>query len=97
MFYKKIKNKQLLAWLMCLYISGTRSLPIHCIIEQTNGSPSFDNSSGEKSMHCQVELDSYAILPGTTLLAECVRAALLKLGYNSTEAIGAKGKLHKYY
>ncbi|XP_045181524.2 uncharacterized protein LOC123540504 isoform X3 [Mercenaria mercenaria] len=76
------------------YLSdGTRSLPIHCIIEQTNGSPSFDNLSVEKSMHSTVELDSYAILPGTTLLTECVRAALLKLGYNSTEAIGAKGAI----
>ncbi|XP_060573628.1 uncharacterized protein LOC132731457 isoform X3 [Ruditapes philippinarum] len=71
--------------------SCTRSLPIHCIVEQTNGSASFDNLSAEKSTHSTVELDSYAILPGTTLLTECVRAALLKLGYNSTEAIGAKG------
>ncbi|KAL4218395.1 DNA- binding [Mactra antiquata] len=74
-------------------LSCTRSLPIHCIIEQTSGSTSFDTQLDESSPHNNVELDSYAILPGTTLLSECVRAALLKLGYNATEVIGAKGAI----
>jgi len=79
--------------LFCVF-TGTRSLPIHCIIEQTSGPPSFDDSSlNEKSTHTNVELDSYAILPGTTLITECVQSALTKLGYNTTEAQGAQGKL----
>lgn len=78
--------------IFCVF-SGTRSLPIHCIIEQTSGPPSFDNQSlDEKSTHSNVELDSYAILPGTTPITECVQSALTKLGYNATEALGAKGK-----
>ncbi|KAK3576093.1 hypothetical protein CHS0354_032217 [Potamilus streckersoni] len=70
----------------------TKSLPIHCIIEQTPGPPSFEAGStiGQQNT---VELDSYAILPGTTLLNELVRAALIKLGYTSTEAMAAKGAI----
>ena len=77
--------------------SGTKSLPIHCIIEQTSGQPSFETSSNETSTQNAVELDSYAILPGTTLLSECVRAALMKLGYSSSEALGAKGNYFDAY
>lgn len=78
--------------LLCVF-AGTRSLPIHCIIEQTSGPPSFDATSlEEKSTHTNVELDSYAILPGTTLITDCVQSALTKLGYNPSEALGAKGK-----
>lgn len=73
--------------------TSTKSLPIHCIIEQTSGQPSFETSSNETSTQNAVELDSYAILPGTTLLSECVRAALMKLGYSSAEAMGAKGAI----
>ena len=38
-----------------------------------------------------VDLDTYAILPGTTLFCEVVRTALIKLGYTTAEAMGAKG------
>lgn len=38
-----------------------------------------------------IVLDSYAILPGTTLFSELVRTSLLKLGYSPGEALGAKG------
>ncbi|XP_052234572.1 uncharacterized protein LOC127847056 isoform X2 [Dreissena polymorpha] len=74
-------------------IEGTRSLPIHCIIEQTSGPPSFDVPSNEKSAHTSVELDSYAILPSSTPISECVQSALVKLGYNSAEVLGAKGAI----
>ncbi|KAL3887904.1 hypothetical protein ACJMK2_000291 [Sinanodonta woodiana] len=71
---------------------STKSLPIHCVIEQTPGPPSFEAGS-TSGQQITVELDSYAILPGTTLLNELVRAALIKLGYTSTEAMGAKGAI----
>lgn len=69
-------------------IPGAKSLPIHCVVEQTSGAVSFDDDG---SSHYTVELDSYAILPCTTLFSELVRAALVKLGYNSTESMNAKG------
>ena len=68
--------------------SGAKSLPIHCVVEQTNGPVTFEDDG---SSHYTVELDSYAILPCTTLFSELVRAALVKLGYNSTESMNAKG------
>ena len=71
---------------------GTRSLPIHCIIEQTSGRPGFDSSTDERTPHVRTELDSYAILPAATPLAECVQSALTKLGYNTSDVIGAAGK-----
>ncbi|XP_060068151.1 uncharacterized protein LOC132548313 [Ylistrum balloti] len=69
--------------------AGTKSLPVHCIIEQTTGMVNFDTP--ECGSNISVELDSYAILPSTTLFGEVVRTALIKLGYNATEAISAKG------
>ena len=42
-------------------------------------------------METTVDLDTYAILPGTTLFCEVVRTALIKLGYTAAEAMGAKG------
>ncbi|XP_069106867.1 homeobox protein dve-1-like [Argopecten irradians] len=69
--------------------AGTKSLPVHCIIEQTTGAVNFD--SPECGANSSVELDSYAILPSTTLFGEVVRTALIKLGYNAAEAITAKG------
>ncbi|XP_071142879.1 homeobox protein dve-1-like [Mytilus edulis] len=70
--------------------AGAKSLPIHCVVEQTSGPVSFDDDG---SSHYTVELDSYAILPCTTLFSELVRAALVKLGYNSTESMNAKGAI----
>ena len=67
---------------------GGKSIPIHCVVEQTNGPVTFDDDG---SSHFTVELDSYAILPCTTPFSELVRAALVKLGYNSTESVTAKG------
>ncbi|OWF44677.1 DNA-binding protein SATB2 [Mizuhopecten yessoensis] len=69
--------------------AGTKSLPVHCIIEQTTGVVTFDTP--ECGSNSSVELDSYAILPSTTLFGEVVRTALIKLGYNPSEAISAKG------
>ncbi|XP_052763296.1 uncharacterized protein LOC128205596 isoform X2 [Mya arenaria] len=76
-----------------LSLSGTRSLPIHCIIEQTSGRPSFNTPLDERSAHTSVELDSYAILPGTTPISECVQSALSKLGYNPGDVLGATGAI----
>lgn len=64
-------------------------MPIHCIVEQMTGAPTFDTSSPG---HTTVDMDSYAILPGSTPMNELVRAALVKLGYSPAEAMGAKGK-----
>ncbi|KAL5014816.1 hypothetical protein ScPMuIL_009086 [Solemya velum] len=71
--------------------AGTKSLPIHCIIEQTNGPLTFDQNA-ECTSTC-VELDSYAILPGSTLIGEIVRAALMTLGYSANDAMNAKGAI----
>ncbi|KAI0219185.1 hypothetical protein LSAT2_029218 [Lamellibrachia satsuma] len=66
-------------------------VPIHCIVEQT-ASP-----SGGKhlvaSTEANVELDTYAILPSSALFSDIVRIALLKIGYSSSEAMGAKGTI----
>lgn len=70
--------------------TGAKSLPIHCVVEQTGGPVTFEDDG---SSHFTVELDSYAILPCTTLFSELVRAALVKLGYNSTESMNAKGAI----
>ncbi|GAB1602987.1 uncharacterized protein LOC115215778 [Argonauta hians] len=67
--------------------SGDKPLPIHCIVEQMSGNSDFDNCS----KHTTIEMDSYAILPGSTPISELVQAALTKLGYSATDSIGAKG------
>lgn len=71
-----------------LFIAA-KFVPIHCIVEQT-ASP-----SGGKhlvaSTEANVELDTYAILPSSALFSDIVRIALLKIGYSSSEAMGAKG------
>lgn len=72
-------------------IPGTKSLPIHCIVEQMPGVPTFDPHN-DCITPITVELDSYAILPSNTQMCELVRTALIKLGYNSAEIMGAKGE-----
>lgn len=67
---------------------GVKSLPIHCVIEQTNGPLTFEP---DNTATYNVELDTYAILPCTTLFSELLRTALVKLGYNANEAMNAKG------
>ncbi|CAI9728642.1 dve-1-like isoform X1 [Octopus vulgaris] len=68
--------------------SGDKPLPIHCIVEQISGGNSgFDSCNS----HTTVEMDSYAILPGSTPMSELVQAALIKLGYTTAESVGAKG------
>lgn len=63
-------------------------MPIHCVIEQTNGPLTFEL---DNTATFNVELDTYAILPSTTHFSELVRTALIKLGYNANEAMNAKG------
>lgn len=67
-----------------LFFSAAKSMPIHCIVEQAAG------CNGEKK--AEVDMDTYAILPSTTLFNEIIRVALIKLGYSVVEAMGAKGK-----
>lgn len=62
-----------------------KSIPIHCVVEQIQSC----SQGGEP-----VELDSYAIVPGTAVFSDLVRTALIKLGYSSSEAVGAKGAIH---
>ncbi|XP_064652363.1 homeobox protein dve-1-like isoform X2 [Lineus longissimus] len=62
-----------------------KSMPVHCLIETTASPQGFESGGGS------VELDSYAIIPNTTLFSEIVRTALIKLGYSPSEAMGAKG------
>ena len=70
-----------------LFIAA-KFVPIHCIVEQT-ASP----SGGKHGTETNVELDTYAILPSSALFSDIVRIALLKIGYSSSEAMGAKGTL----
>ncbi|KAK3088085.1 hypothetical protein FSP39_014495 [Pinctada imbricata] len=70
--------------------AGVKSLPIHCVIEQTTGPLTFEADSSGSS---NIELDSYAILPSSTLFSELVRTSLVKLGYSATETINAKGAI----
>ncbi|XP_041361222.1 uncharacterized protein LOC121377339 [Gigantopelta aegis] len=72
---------------------STKSLPIHCVVEQISGTPSFDSVSSVACAQNAVELDSYAILPSSTLLSDLVHSALIKLGYSSINAMTAKGAI----
>ena len=74
-----------------MYLTA-KSMPIHCIVEQANSCRS-DASSG-KQTDPSVEMDTYAILPSSTLFNEIIRVAMIKLGYSVVEAMGAKGWFH---
>ena len=66
-------------------------MPIHCIVEQVVVS----GGGGEKappSTTTEVDMDTYAILPSSTLFNEIIRVAMTKLGYSVVEAMGAKGE-----
>ncbi|GFO44585.1 DNA-binding protein satb2 [Plakobranchus ocellatus] len=76
----------------------SRSLPIHCVIEQTSANPSSlqqqERETGVAAPACSVPvvlLDSYAILPGNTPFCDVVAASLCKLGYSNAEAREATG------
>ena len=43
-----------------------------------------------------LEQDSFAIIPSSIPFVDLVKAALIKLGYSSSEAVGAKGLLPKF-
>ncbi|ESO99167.1 hypothetical protein LOTGIDRAFT_173809 [Lottia gigantea] len=78
------------------FLRNAKSLPIHCIIEQINGVVSFDNVSSHSPLpptQNTVQLDSYAILPNSTLLQDLVKTALIKLGYSSSDTHNAKGAI----
>ncbi|KAH9512621.1 hypothetical protein Btru_038969 [Bulinus truncatus] len=76
-----------------LYKEGSRSLPIHCVVEQGNTSEAVSAEVTPVSAHLQLLVDSYAILPGSTPFSQIVSASLSKLGYTSHDALGAKGCL----
>ena len=90
---------------MCVFgvVSG-KSIPIHCVVEQVGGSGGSNGDVLPKLAHSgptpsltrtngsSTELDTFAIVPGSTLFSDLVRAALVKIGYSATEALGAKGK-----
>ncbi|CAL1541982.1 unnamed protein product [Lymnaea stagnalis] len=69
--------------------SSSRSLPIHCVIEQAES----EDDAASMETQASVILDTYAILPGATLFSEIITASLSKLGYSSGETTGAKGGL----
>lgn len=70
-----------------------KSIPVHCIVEQV---PSPQNCDHASEMQSSVELDSYAIVPSHTLFSELVRTALFKLGYATSDVLGAKGESISY-
>ncbi|XP_022241680.1 uncharacterized protein LOC106459322 isoform X2 [Limulus polyphemus] len=67
-----------------------KALPVHCVVEQA---PAQYSSTSGDSTQLSVELDSYAIIPISTLFTEVVQMALVKLGYSASEAVGAKGAI----
>lgn len=71
-------------------LNHSKSIPVHTIIEQVQGTPHTDNSAG---LQPTVELDSYAIVPTTIRFNELVRTALLRLGYSASETVSAKGAI----
>ncbi|KAK3724585.1 hypothetical protein RRG08_036562 [Elysia crispata] len=77
--------------------SGSKSLPIHCVVEQsppTCASQQQERAHGVAAPSCSapiVVLDSYAILPGATPFCDVVSASLSKLGFSSIEAREATG------
>lgn len=75
-------------------ISDSRSLPIHCVIEQTPGEDGICPPNGWRDSN--VVLDTYAIIPGSTLFVDIVSASLFILGYSPGEVAGAKGKLGSF-
>lgn len=75
---------RLLSFFFFFLIFLGKSLPVHCIVEQIPG----PQACGQ-----HVELDSYAIVPCDTLFNDLVRTALGKLGYSTSQILGAKGKV----
>ncbi|XP_067142565.1 homeobox protein dve-1-like isoform X2 [Centruroides vittatus] len=71
-------------------LNHSKSIPVHTIIEQVQGTPHTDNTAG---LQPTVELDSYAIVPTTIRFNELVRTALLRLGYSAAETVSAKGAI----
>ncbi|GIY53914.1 uncharacterized protein CDAR_87221 [Caerostris darwini] len=69
-------------------MSLCRSIPVHCIVEQVTPQGQSVNIS-----QAAVDLDSFAIIPSTTLFSEIVHTALNKLGYSSSAALTAKGAI----
>ncbi|GIY56242.1 ULD domain-containing protein [Caerostris extrusa] len=70
----------------------SRSIPVHCIVEQVTPQGQSVNIS-----QAAVDLDSFAIIPSTTLFSEIVHTALNKLGYSSSAALTAKGRLYAMF
>ena len=56
-------------------------------------SPRAESPADHHGTGSRIESDSFAIIPTTVLMVDLVRTALLRLGYSSTDAVGAKGKL----
>ncbi|CAD5114183.1 DgyrCDS3326 [Dimorphilus gyrociliatus] len=63
---------------LIFFNTANKSMPIHCIVEKT---PST------------VEVDSYAILSNSTPFNEIVGTALQKLGFSTSQSVGAKGTI----
>ncbi|XP_074657006.1 uncharacterized protein LOC141910186 isoform X2 [Tubulanus polymorphus] len=78
---------------------AAKSVPIHCIVEQMSSPGNADSVCPSQhaavtgAAAASVELDSYAIIPCSTLFNEIVRSALMKLGYSTTESMTAKGAI----
>lgn len=76
---------------MCVLARGIRSYPIHCLVEEENQ----ESTSGiPTELSTTLLCDTFAILPGSLLFSDILRAALVKIGFSVLEAIGAKGELH---
>lgn len=69
---------------------GIRSYPIHCLVEEENHN---SNSGIPTELSTTLLCDTFAILPGSLLFSDILRAALVKIGFSVMEAIGAKGTI----
>ena len=78
---------------------------VHCVVEQLSecsGVPPRDGRppGPPQPAHTQhgaqtvVEMDTYAILPCSTMFNELIRSTLIKVGYTAAESVGAKGTIN---
>ncbi|XP_013402132.1 uncharacterized protein LOC106167804 [Lingula anatina] len=73
--------------------SGVKSLPIHCVVEHIQSPVPPDGAAAQDAPDTTIEQDGYAILASNTPFHDIVVTALLKLGYNSLDAMSAKGAI----
>lgn len=88
--HKLMMSSRVTIAVFCAEVSGVRSYPIRCLVEEEN-----QDSNGNVliELSTTVLCDTFAILPGSLLFSDILRGALVKIGFSVLEAIGAKGEI----